>query len=182
MKSKAIEAPKSEIDKRTEQIATLIPKARKDEKAAAQLWKLLEEKGTADNFVRGADIAWQAERSLIELYNRDDVLGRQMSARRLKLLRRELDGENPTALEKLLVDRIALCWLHLHLCEVVAAQKGQDCTMAQGIYYQKILDGANKRYLASIKALAQVRKLQLPNVQLNIAEKQVNIGEVKAAS
>jgi hypothetical protein len=29
--------------------------------------------------------------------------------------------------------------------------------------------------LASIKALAQVRKLQLPTLQVNIAEKQINM-------
>ncbi len=38
--------------------------------------------------------------------------------------------------------------------------------------------GAHKRYLSAIKTLAQVQKLQLPSVQFNVAEKQVNIGRV----
>lgn len=44
--------------------------------------------------------------------------------------------------------------------------------------YEERFDKAHKRYVASIKALAQVRKLQLPNVQVNIAEKQVNVGQM----
>ena len=182
MKEKPIETLVAEHKKRTDQANALIPKARKDETAAAQLWEILDAEGTADSFVRNSDIARQTEHSLIELYNGDDVLGRQMTARRLKLMRRELAGNNPTPLEKLLIDRIALCWLHLHLCEIVLAQKSNGMSLAQACYHQRRLDSANKRYLSSIKALAQVRKLQLPNVQVNIAEKQVNIGEVKAAS
>jgi hypothetical protein len=44
-----------------------------------------------------------------------------------------------------------------------------------GTYYQKGLDRAQKRYLSAIKALALVRKLALPVLQVNIACKQVNV-------
>ncbi len=179
MKPKAIEAPKTEDEKRIDKINALLPMARKDEKAAAQFWELLDAEGRTDTFLRGADIAWQTERSLTELYvGADDVLGRQMTERRLKLMRRELAGVNPPPLEKLLAQRIALCWLHVHLCEINLAQKGREYSIEQATYHQKRLDSAHKRYLGAIKALAHVRKLQLPNVQVNIGEKQVNIGQV----
>jgi len=182
VKPKAIEAPKTEDEKRIDKINALLPMARKDEKAAAQFWELLEAEGRTDTFLRGSDIAWQTEQSLIELYvGKDNVLSRQMSEKRLKLMRRELAGDNPTPLEKLLAQRIALCWLHVHLCEINLAQKGREYSIAQATYHQKRLDSAHKRYLGAIKALAQVRKLQLPNVQVNIGEKQVNIGQVTAA-
>ncbi len=182
MKPKAIEAPQTEKDKRTDQINGLIPKARTDAKAAAQFWELLEADGAQDHFLRSSDIAWQAERSLTELYTgKDDVLSEQMALRRLRLMRRELAGDNPTPLEKLLVQRIALCWFHVNLCEMSLAQKGREYSIEQATYHQKRLDSAHKRYLSSIKALAQVRKLQLPNVQVNIGEKQVNIAKVEAA-
>jgi hypothetical protein len=44
-----------------------------------------------------------------------------------------------------------------------------------GTYYQRSLERAQKRYLAAIKTLAQVRKLAVPVLQVNIARKQVNV-------
>jgi len=158
-----------------------VPLARADEKAAAELWKLLEANGIAEGFARVSDIAFQAEKSMLGAYGRTDVLGKQMDARRLALLRRELAGPNPTPLEVLLVERIALCWHHLHMCETVVAQNAGTMNLGQAAYQDKRLNSAHKRYLGAIKALAQVRKLQLPNVQVNIGEKQVNIGQVTAA-
>jgi hypothetical protein len=40
-------------------------------------------------------------------------------------------------------------------------------------FHQRRLDRLHKRYLSSIKTLAQIRKLG-PAVQINIAEKQIN--------
>ena len=37
------------------------------------------------------------------------------------------------------------------------------------------LQQCNDRYLASVKALAQVRKMRVPNLQVNIGEKQINV-------
>jgi hypothetical protein len=37
------------------------------------------------------------------------------------------------------------------------------------------MDATNKRYLAALKALALVRKLAVPALQINVAKKQVNI-------
>ena len=42
-------------------------------------------------------------------------------------------------------------------------------------FYQRRIDRAQKRFLSAIKALALVRRLQLPAVQVNIGEKQMNI-------
>ena len=39
---------------------------------------------------------------------------------------------------------------------------------------RRILDRARNRYLSAIKTLATVRRLNLPIVQVNIAEKQIN--------
>jgi hypothetical protein len=47
--------------------------------------------------------------------------------------------------------------------------------MARGEYYQRRMDRAHAHYLSAIKALAQVRKLALPALQVNIAKKQVNV-------
>jgi hypothetical protein len=49
---------------------------------------------------------------------------------------------------------------------------------AQVEHYQRRLDHAHRRYLSALKALALVRKLALPVLQVNIAKKQVNVAGV----
>ena len=40
---------------------------------------------------------------------------------------------------------------------------------------RKRIDQAERRYLRAIKALVEVRRLQLPAVQVNIGDKQINV-------
>jgi hypothetical protein len=42
-------------------------------------------------------------------------------------------------------------------------------------HYQRCITTAQKRYLAASKTLAQVRRLVVPVLQVNIASKQVNV-------
>ena len=96
-------------------------------------------------------------------------------------LRTELSGQNPTPLEKLLVERIVATWLHLHHLETLYASK-DSFSLDLGVYYQKVISAAQKRYLAAIKSLAEVRKLALPVLQVNIAKKQVNVASNTVAN
>ena len=75
-------------------------------------------------------------------------------------MKRLLLGESPTAMDRLLVDRIGTCWLHLYVAEMHYAEfLANGGAFQKGEYYQKSVDRAQKRYLGAIKALAQVRKL-----------------------
>jgi hypothetical protein len=94
--------------------------------------------------------------------------------RKLELLRQEIAGPNATVLERLLAERIALCWLALHDAEIRFAQM-TDLSIRQAEYWQNRIDRAHRRYLSAIKALATVRKLAVPVLQVNIAKKQINI-------
>jgi len=97
-------------------------------------------------------------------------------ARKLEQLRNELTNASDTALERLLVDRVVLCWLWLHETEVRYRQfKPGDLSMLQGEHWQRRIDRLQHRYLAAIRALALVRKLAIPVLQVNIARKQVNV-------
>jgi hypothetical protein len=68
-----------------------------------------------------------------------------------------------------------MCRLQLNRYEVVYAQRTSELSVAQSEFHQRRIDGVHRRYLASIKALAQVRRLHVPAVQLKIEEKQVNV-------
>jgi hypothetical protein len=85
---------------------------------------------------------------------------------RLENLKAELRGDSTSPLEKLLVDRIAICWLQVHYLDVEhGASLGKpDNAIPSPDVVRKRLDSANKRYLFAIKQLALVRKLLRPPV------------------
>jgi hypothetical protein len=120
------------------------------------------------------NLASRARDMLVEKYCGKNLLVREGIYRKMESLRAELAGTNPTPLEHLLVDRVVTCWLHLHHLEVIYAGK-ESMTLDLGAYYQRCITLAQKRYLSAIKTLAQIRKLALPVLQVNIARKQVNI-------
>jgi hypothetical protein len=122
----------------------------------------------------GGDLAKQSQLALINKLSGPNLVFQESLPRKLDLMREELSGPNPTALERLLVERIATCWLHLYLLETSYAQS-QNASMDLGNYYQRSLSAAQKRYLAAIKTLAVVRKLAVPVLQVNIAKKQINV-------
>jgi hypothetical protein len=88
-------------------------------------------------------------------------------------MRVEVAGENPSALERLLAERVVATWLQVQLFEVLYAVGMKGGTPIRDDHRQKRLDLAHRRHLSAIRTLAQIRKLG-PAVQINIAEKQIN--------
>jgi hypothetical protein len=122
----------------------------------------------------GGDLAREAQRALIGRCSGTNLLHREALTRKLDLLRAEVAGPTPTPVERLLAERVAACWLHLHHLELLYAQR-ESLSVAHGTYFHRAIDRAHARYLAAIKALAQVRRLAVPALQVNIAREQVNV-------
>ena len=91
----------------------------------------------------------------------------------------ELAGENPTPLEVLLSERVASLWILTELQEALMAAwyyKGEGTPMSVVLQMARLQESAHRRYLAAIKTLAQVQKLQGPSrVQVNIGGNQINV-------
>lgn len=45
----------------------------------------------------------------------------------------------------------------------------------QAELHQRKIDAAHRRFLSAVRTLAQIRKLALPNLQVNIGQNQVNV-------
>jgi hypothetical protein len=123
----------------------------------------------------GADLAYQVQASLAQKMAGTNLYFREAVVKNAENLRDEICGPNPSALERLLAERVATCWTYLNYLELIYTQSAENLTIAQGLYRQKVLDRAHGRYLSAIKTLADVRRLALPAVQVNIAKKQVNV-------
>jgi hypothetical protein len=71
----------------------------------------------------------------------------------------------------MLVERIIVCWLESHLVDMYVSAV-TDAKLKN--VYLKRQASAHRRYLSSIKALAQIRKLESSLVQVNIQTNQFN--------
>ncbi len=161
----------SELIEDKEKLIALVDRAQDgDKEALPVLRKVLDEEPRIARFV---DLARDVERSIVKKMSGDDVFAQEAIPRNLKAMRKEIAGENPSPLERLLAERVAVCWLELQYFEVIYAQNIGKLTITQGDHHQRRIDKAHRRYLSSIKALAQIRKMG-PTVQINIAEKQIN--------
>ena len=123
------------------------------------------------------NLAGHAQTALIRAIAGENTVVAEAIGRRAAELRQELAGAEPSPLEWLLVGRVVACWLALHYAEMRYAQHLGTLTMEQGEYHQRTIERAQRRYLAAIKALAQVRRLLTPAVQVNIADQQINIAQ-----
>ncbi len=122
------------------------------------------------------DLAGRAERALLAIVAGDKLVTREAIKHRLAEMRTELAGPHPTILDRLLADRVAICWLQLQHAEATYVQAMQrGISWGESQCYEKRLDRAQKRFLSATRTLATVRRAQLPAVQVNIAEKQLNV-------
>ena len=129
-----------------------------------------------DLWEQAGNIALQAERSMISFAAGKNALSHEAMERKADQLRAELVGPAPTPLERLVVDQIIICWLQVSDAARRYANRARDgITLHEFNYLQSSQDRAQRRYLAAIKTLAQVRRLLAPTVQVNIAEQQVNV-------
>src|ERR1700694_5591042 len=92
------------------------------------------------------DLAKHAELTQLTLIGGKNLLVKEAAQKKLAELKAELAGPSPTPLEKLLVDRIGVCWLQVHYldmdaCHTLAKDKG---TGTWSVYAQKRLDSAHR--------------------------------------
>jgi len=139
-----------------EEITALLDRANHGDPAALPyLRSLLESQEYVDTFC--GNMALEVQEALVQRHSRASVIVREALLRQLQIMRNELGGSYPEPLERLLVDRVVLCWLHLHLLEVECARNGPEAQELGACYHEQ-LDRAQRRYLAAIKTLAVVCK------------------------
>ena len=152
----------------------LISKAEQgDAKALVEVRKIFDQ--APEMWTDYGDLAANALRSWVQVTSGKNELAKEAVGRQLDKMRAELAGPSPTPLEGLLVDRILTCWIALQYGETIYVQNMKDLSIIQADYHQRRLDRAQRRYLDAIRTLAHIRRLGAAVIQVNIAEKQVNV-------
>jgi hypothetical protein len=104
------------------------------------------------------NLARRAQETLVAKMCDKNLLMKEGLNRKMEAMRTDLTGANPSPLVRLLVEQVVACWLHLAHLE--ANYYGRDSMpLPLAMHYERTMTLAQKRYLASIKMLAQVRKV-----------------------
>ena len=152
-----------------------------DETALARLRQQLD--AVPQAWEEAGNLALQVEHVLTRLAAGENAVIREAIERKLGRLKADLrrDDLSPPE-ERLLVDRVAICWLEVHYADTVHAHHVKTCNPPLLDCLQRHQDRAQRRYLSAIKTLVQVRRLLVPLVQVNIAQQQVNVAELNTST
>jgi hypothetical protein len=165
--------PEAKLEELREYKAAILRLAQEgNEETVPQLRKLLADPDFVNRY--GGNLAATAQKVFAKNIAGDNVLLREAVVRKAELLCDELAGPNPSPIERLLVERVVLCWTYLNYLEIIYAEN-VELTPEQGLHRQKVLDRVHGRYLSAIRSLADVRRLAIPALQVNIAKRQVNV-------
>lgn len=78
--------------------------------------------------------------------------------------------------EQLIIDNMLNCWLRLQWVEYrLASFMGKpNVRFCEIQHWEQRLNAAQRRFLRACTALARIRKMNLPPLQINIAQQQIN--------
>ena len=124
------------------------------------------EQGDLDAMMQayGADIAKKVTDSIISNISHDCYRTECLSLK-VGRLQSELAGEAPSPIEKLLAERVAVCYLDSYYSDLLAQS---NCNMIAGDFCQRRQDRAHRRYLQAVKALAECRKLEASTIRQTV--------------
>jgi hypothetical protein len=135
-----------------------------DEAAAPALWRFMQDT-TALARVSHGDLTQRVKHWMVGTLAGPNSDRKEALLAQLEQMEIELAGPDPTPLERLMVQRVLVCWLRLQLAEINAGTCGADSTTE---IFQRHLDRAHRQFLSAVKTLATVRRLALP-VNVNLA-------------
>jgi hypothetical protein len=125
--------------------------------------------------VFGGDIAAHALSEMLD-HMVGDLGTRTTLEAGIEGIKRDLGYSDAPALEKLLIDAVAIAWLGYYDTQRRhAAMMAESMSLEKAMYWHKHLTLAQGRYVRALETLARIRKMQLPalvQVNVNMAAKQ----------
>ena len=166
-----LEAPSRELADLLNRMNTDDP-SREDRRA---LRKVLKEH--PDLWRSAGDLSRRAEEQIIKKKSGGTAIVEESLRHGVKQIRKDLGHEDAPALERLLIEQVALTWLHYHSTQHSYHQvTSGSIPITQADYWERRLDAAQRRFLRATKTLGRVRKMAgREALQINIGGQQVNV-------
>lgn len=106
----------------------------------------------------------------------EQVLVQEAARAELARTRESLLLPSDGPLERMIVCRVALCWLNLTMAEAARARRLQKCGASEATsFWDRHVSRLNGDFLRASKTLATVRRLRLPTLRVNVERQQVNL-------
>ena len=126
-------------------------------------------------WVQQGNLSREIRDLLITQLSVGDLARREAITRWCEAQFQALAGPTPSPLDAMLVNDIVTCWLDLDRWRLASLALDQAPTRGDQQAVQRRVDAAHQRLLKAVKTLAQVRKLGVPVVQINLAAQQTNV-------
>ncbi len=129
-------------------VANVVPEIRKILDQHPEIWRHL------------GDLSSHVESRWLDLVAGNDVSLHESLSRRVNELRAEILGDDGgTVLERLLAERIVVAWLQVRFFDAALSLAADGGPASHIRMLEQQIGRAQRRYIAAIKALAEVRKL-----------------------
>ena len=139
----------------TPQLRDLIDRAQHgDETALPDLRELLNK--TPELWQQVGDIAKHVETAWVKLLAGNDLLTQECLHREAERRRTELLGDDPTPIERHLIETIVASWMQVKHAEMQMG-KSHGATDTQLTFFHKRLESAQKQHRAAIDQLVKIR-------------------------
>jgi hypothetical protein len=168
--NKSLALPAKSLQQAAAEVNALYPAANAgDRDATKEMRQILDEHPSIWKDI--GDLGKQAEQALVESAVGNGTFAKSAVLKKLEDLRSQLLAESSSPIERLLVDRVAVTWLALAIAEGVYYRSlAERLDQHEDEWQQKRMERAQRRHLAAVKTLAQVRRLRVPVVQVNITD------------
>lgn len=125
-------------------------------------------------------LAEQARNQLIKLAcSASDPITQEFMKAEADIMLASFGLETASPLEKVIIEQIVNCWIYHSINEYkYASIMTEGSSLNQAEFWERRITASQKRYLRAVETWARIRRLGLPQpapVQVNIAEKQVNV-------
>lgn len=164
-----------EVVKKMDSLRIMLHETPDDTEVLARLRTVLTQHPKAWRLA--GDLARDAAYTMILTVAEKDVIQTESILEGMEKVRAGLGYSDSSALERLLIDQIVLCWLNwevtLYLYTCIAFDGKMESALEP--YWGRRLDQAERRYQRAIESLARTRKLirSTKTVQINVAQQQV---------
>ena len=108
---------------------------------------------------------------LLRTYYSQSAYVQECVTRRVEEMRDQLSYLESSPLEMVLIEQILVCWVNLYVLEINSATKLCEAhSTATGLYWDRRLNGAQRRFRRACETLARVRRLSrnTPALQFNL--------------
>jgi len=129
------------------------------------------------------DLSHAAALDIIRQLQAGPVVAESLKQARASLMQ-ELGYPAASPLERLVIEQVVLCWLHLNIVQLeYTAVIRQSLVAPAADHWERRLSAAQRRYLRAVDALARIRKLAhkggvaLDQIQFSLAHASIRTAE-----